>query len=183
MDGRQLRARQVVGRELVVAGRDLLRLAGEEEQRHNAAQSGRPETQMYGLPDRTKALRPGGAYAGVFSRDYWLTGIGFVVIYCLVERATLLYELDGLGITLWSPSAGLSLTFLLTMPLSSDIWLATADRIPDARRKSTPSSAFDEINAAAFDGRHRHVDVAVSGNKDEGIELLAHLASAAGRAP
>jgi signal transduction histidine kinase len=59
------------------------------------------------------ALRPAGSFAGKSARNYWLTGIGFILIYCIVERGTLLYELDGLGITLWSPSAGLSLTLLL----------------------------------------------------------------------
>lgn len=59
------------------------------------------------------ATAPGGAHAGLLVRDYWLTGVGLVLVYLLVERATLLYELDGLGITLWSPSAGLSLTLLL----------------------------------------------------------------------
>jgi signal transduction histidine kinase len=44
---------------------------------------------------------------------YWLAGVAFIILYMLVEWSTLLYELDGLGITLWSPSAGLSLTLLL----------------------------------------------------------------------
>jgi signal transduction histidine kinase len=45
--------------------------------------------------------------------EHWLVGTAFVLLYLLAERLTLLYELDGLGITLWSPSAGLSLTLLL----------------------------------------------------------------------
>jgi signal transduction histidine kinase len=53
------------------------------------------------------------ARLGVLAPDYWLTGLGFLAVYLGVERSTLLYELDGLGITLWSPSAGLSLTLLL----------------------------------------------------------------------
>lgn len=47
--------------------------------------------------------------------EYWLIGTAFVILYLVAERSTLLYELDGLGITLWSPSAGLGLTLLLMM--------------------------------------------------------------------
>ena len=47
--------------------------------------------------------------------SYWAWGGAFVAVYVLLERASLLYQLDGLGITLWSPSAGASLIFLLMM--------------------------------------------------------------------
>ena len=50
---------------------------------------------------------------GLLTPGYWLTGLLFLALYLVVERSTLLYQLDGLGITLWSPSAGLSLTLLL----------------------------------------------------------------------
>jgi signal transduction histidine kinase len=53
------------------------------------------------------------ARPGPLTAEYWLVGAAFVALYLIVERSTLLYELDGLGITLWSPAAGLSLTLLL----------------------------------------------------------------------
>jgi two-component system, LuxR family, sensor kinase FixL len=44
--------------------------------------------------------------------DLWI-GIAFVAVYVSIERLTLVYQLDGLGITLWGPAAGLSLVLLL----------------------------------------------------------------------
>lgn len=94
---------------------------------------------MYGLPDSVvTAFRPGGTDAGALGRDYWLTGVGFVLIYCLVERATLLYELDGLGITLWSPSAGVSLTLLLTRGAQFAPFVFVASLIAEALVYSGP---------------------------------------------
>jgi two-component system, LuxR family, sensor kinase FixL len=45
--------------------------------------------------------------------SYWAVGALYTAAYVLIERITFVYQLDGLGITLWSPSAGLSVTFLL----------------------------------------------------------------------
>lgn len=51
------------------------------------------------------------AYGASFS--YWALGGLFTAAYVVIERITFVYQLDGLGITLWSPSAGLSVIFLL----------------------------------------------------------------------
>jgi two-component system, LuxR family, sensor kinase FixL len=44
---------------------------------------------------------------------YWVLGTLFTAAYVLIERVTFVYQLDGLGISLWSPSAGASVTFLM----------------------------------------------------------------------
>jgi two-component system, LuxR family, sensor kinase FixL len=50
---------------------------------------------------------------GLSLGSYWTLGGLFTAAYVLIERITFVYQLDGLGITLWSPSAGLSVIFLL----------------------------------------------------------------------
>jgi two-component system, LuxR family, sensor kinase FixL len=49
---------------------------------------------------------------------YWVAGALFIAAYIAIERATLVYQLDGLGITLWGPTAGLSVAFLMACGLS-----------------------------------------------------------------
>jgi two-component system, LuxR family, sensor kinase FixL len=44
---------------------------------------------------------------------FWLTGIAFLVLYFLLNKLTAYHQLDGVGITLWSPYNGLSLLLLL----------------------------------------------------------------------
>ena len=43
---------------------------------------------------------------------FWLTGIAFLALYLACNKLTESHELDGLGITLWSPDNGLSLAIL-----------------------------------------------------------------------
>jgi two-component system, LuxR family, sensor kinase FixL len=61
----------------------------------------------------------------------WLHGGAFVVVYLFVETATRTYQLDGLGITLWGPAAGLSVVYLLTTGLSSASFILAAAMIAD----------------------------------------------------
>lgn len=44
-----------------------------------------------------------------------LLGIAFIPIYLMIERVTFIHQLDGLGITLWGPSAGLALLLLMRL--------------------------------------------------------------------
>jgi two-component system sensor kinase FixL len=46
------------------------------------------------------------------SLKFWLTGIGFLVLYLAFNKLMQWYQFDGLGITLWSPDNGLSLLLL-----------------------------------------------------------------------
>jgi two-component system sensor kinase FixL len=63
--------------------------------------------------------------------DYWLVGLSFVAAYVAVERATFAYQLDGLGITLWSPSAGLSVVLLMGPGLAYAPFVFAASLITD----------------------------------------------------
>jgi two-component system, LuxR family, sensor kinase FixL len=51
--------------------------------------------------------------SGGTTLNYWMLGGLFTAAYVLIERVTFVYQLDGLGITLWSPSAGISVIILL----------------------------------------------------------------------
>src|SRR5215475_607577 len=53
------------------------------------------------------------AASPTYGPSYWVYGDIFTVAYVLLERASVLFQLDGLSITLWNPSAGASLIFLL----------------------------------------------------------------------
>jgi integral membrane sensor domain MASE1 len=46
------------------------------------------------------------------SLKFWLTGIAFLALYSVLNKMTVYHQLDGLGITLWSPDNGLSLLLL-----------------------------------------------------------------------
>jgi signal transduction histidine kinase len=72
------------------------------------------------------------------SPSYWLPGCAFIVVYIVVERVSLVYKLDGLGITLWGPSAGLSLILLLTRGLSLAPFIFLASLIADFAVYSGP---------------------------------------------
>ncbi len=76
--------------------------------------------------------------AGVSSVGYWQLGTLFVALYLAVERATFAYQLDGLGITLWSPSAGLSLALLMTAGISYAPFVLAASLITDYAVYSGP---------------------------------------------
>jgi hypothetical protein len=43
---------------------------------------------------------------------FWLTGIAFLILYFILNKLTANHQLDGIGITLWSPYNGLSLLLL-----------------------------------------------------------------------
>ena len=43
---------------------------------------------------------------------FWLTGIAFLILYFMLNKLTAYHQLDGIGITLWSPYNGLSLLLL-----------------------------------------------------------------------
>jgi two-component system, LuxR family, sensor kinase FixL len=70
--------------------------------------------------------------------DYWFVGLSFVAAYVAVERATFSYQLDGLGITLWSPSAGLSLVLLMGPGLAYAPFVFAASLITDFAVYSGP---------------------------------------------
>ena len=63
--------------------------------------------------------------------EYWVAGGLFTLVYLAAERATFVYQLDGLGITLWSPSAGISLVFLLAMGLRFAPFIFIASLLTD----------------------------------------------------
>jgi signal transduction histidine kinase len=75
-------------------------------------------------------------------RTYWLTGAAFVLIYVAVERLTLVYQLDGLGITLWGPAAGFSLVLLLRWGLSYAPFIFIASLIADFAVYTGPRGVF-----------------------------------------
>lgn len=43
---------------------------------------------------------------------FWLTGLAFLLLYFILNQLTAYHQLDGIGITLWSPYNGLSLLLL-----------------------------------------------------------------------
>lgn len=43
---------------------------------------------------------------------FWLTGIAFLLVYFVLSKLTAYHQLDGIGVTLWSPYNGLSLLLL-----------------------------------------------------------------------
>ena len=51
------------------------------------------------------------------SFNYWLTGFVFLVLYFVLSKLTTFHQMDGFGITLWSPDNGLSLLRLLQGPI------------------------------------------------------------------
>jgi two-component system, LuxR family, sensor kinase FixL len=85
---------------------------------------------MSPLPAQSWLEKSAGALS-LQARSYWLTGCAFIVIYIVVEKLSLVYKLDGLGITLWGPSAGLSLVLLLTRGLSFAPFIFLASLIAD----------------------------------------------------
>ena len=44
--------------------------------------------------------------------SFWLTGLAFLLLYFILNQLTAYHQLDGIGITLWSPYNGLSLLLL-----------------------------------------------------------------------
>jgi signal transduction histidine kinase len=76
-------------------------------------------------------MAQGRASARLPAFDYWLIGVTFVAAYVAVERATFAYQLDGLGITLWSPSAGLGLVLLSSRGLSYAPFIFAASVVTD----------------------------------------------------
>jgi hypothetical protein len=70
-----------------------------------------------GLPAQDRrAVTPWSAWLfgrpGPTSLKFWLTGIAFLALYLAFHKLAESHELDGLGITLWSPDNGLSLALL-----------------------------------------------------------------------
>lgn len=61
----------------------------------------------------------------------WAWGALFIAAYVLLERVSFLYQLDGLGITLWSPAAGASLIFLLLMGVRAAPFVFVASLLTD----------------------------------------------------
>jgi signal transduction histidine kinase len=83
------------------------------------------------------------AYAASFS--YWASGAFFTAAYVLIERVTFVYQLDGLGITLWSPSAGLSVIFLLLTGIRFAPFVFVASVISDHAVYTGPRGLFAPI--------------------------------------
>lgn len=88
---------------------------------------------MTAMTDRWQALRGGVPFAsiGFLQPAYWQLGAGFVAVYVGVEWATFVYQLDGLGITLWGPAAGLSLVLLLAAGVSFAPFVFVASLLSD----------------------------------------------------
>ena len=74
---------------------------------------------VHGLPEQDRrAVTPWSAWLfgrpGPASLKFWLTGIAFLALYLAFHKLAESHELDGLGITLWSPDNGFSLGETLT---------------------------------------------------------------------
>lgn len=65
------------------------------------------------------------------SPRYWVAGVLFVAAYIAIERATFVYQLEGLGITLWGPAAGLSVALLAAGGLSFAPFVCLASLLSD----------------------------------------------------
>lgn len=76
---------------------------------------------------------------------YWAVGLAYIGAYVALERATFAYQLDGLGITLWSPSAGLSLLLLMAWGSIFAPFLFAASLITDFAVYSGPRGWFAPI--------------------------------------
>ncbi len=63
--------------------------------------------------------------------EYWLSGSAFTLAYVAIERLTLVYQLDSLGITLWGPAAGLSLVMLLVKGVAFAPFIFIASLVAD----------------------------------------------------
>jgi signal transduction histidine kinase len=80
--------------------------------------------------------------------SYWLSGFLFTLIYVAVERLTLVYKLDGLGITLWGPAAGLSLVVLLRKGATFAPFIFLASLIADFAVYDGPRGIFAPIGTS-----------------------------------
>jgi len=76
---------------------------------------------------------------------YWLWGGTFAAVYFLIERASFLEQLDGIGITLWSPSAGASVVFLLLAGVRFTPFIFLASVITDFAIYSGPRGLLAPI--------------------------------------
>lgn len=80
--------------------------------------------------------------------SYWVLGTFFTVAYVLIERVTFVYQLDGLGITLWSPSAGASVTFLMLAGARFAPFVFVASVITDYTIYTGPRGLFAPIGTS-----------------------------------
>jgi hypothetical protein len=76
------------------------------------------------MTDANTNLRPGlvrdtdMSWSSFFGRPnpatskFWLTGIAFLLFYFVLSKLTAYHQLDGIGVTLWSPYNGLGLLLL-----------------------------------------------------------------------
>ena len=80
--------------------------------------------------------------------SYWALGGLFTAAYVLIERITFVYQLDGLGITLWSPSAGLSVIFLLLTGAQFAPFVFVASVITDYVVYTGPRGLFAPIGTS-----------------------------------
>jgi signal transduction histidine kinase len=80
--------------------------------------------------------------------NYWVVGGAFTALYVLIERLTFVYQLDGLGITLWSPSAGLTIVFLLRAGTRFAPFVFVASVITDYVVYTGPRGVFAPIGAS-----------------------------------
>jgi signal transduction histidine kinase len=85
---------------------------------------------------------------GLASHRYWTIGALFTAAYVLIERITFVYQLDGLGITLWSPSAGLSVIFLLLAGLQFVPFVFIASVVADYTVYAGPRGIFAPIGTS-----------------------------------
>jgi signal transduction histidine kinase len=79
---------------------------------------------------------------------YWLLGTLFAAAYVLIERITYVYQLDGLGITLWSPSAGVTVTFLMLAGARFAPFVFVASVITDYVVYTGPRGLFAPIGTS-----------------------------------
>ena len=80
--------------------------------------------------------------------SYWALGGLFTAAYVLIERVTFIYQLDGLGITLWSPSAGASVTFLMLAGARFAPFVFVASVITDYVIYTGPRGLFAPIGTS-----------------------------------
>jgi signal transduction histidine kinase len=105
-------------------------------------------TPLHGLTDDSNAAATFQRASGSAALNFWALGTAFTVSYVVIERATFVYQLDGLGITLWSPSAGMSVIFLLLAGIRFAPFVFVASVITDYVIYTGPRGLFAPIGTS-----------------------------------
>jgi C4-dicarboxylate-specific signal transduction histidine kinase len=115
-----------------------------------------------------------------FGLSFWAWGGLFIAVYVLLERVSFLYQLDGLGITLWSPSAGASVILLVLLGVRFAPFVFVASLLTDFLIYTGPRGFFAPIGtslviAVGFAGLALALDKAWRSVREVGLARVVAL--------